>query len=68
MTVQVQCREVHEGDFDPLHTDRQTDKHTILPKSREIIFHHHFLEYIQFWAENYGSVFHAFFLLEGPQN
>ena len=48
----------------PLHTDRRTDKHTILPESREIIFHHHFLECIQFWTENYGSVFHAFFLLE----
>jgi hypothetical protein len=46
--------------------DKQTDKHTILPESREIIFHHHFLEYIRFWTEIYGSVSHAFSLLAGP--
>lgn len=32
------------------------------------MFHHHFLEYIQFWTEIYGSVSHAFFLLQEPQN
>ena len=69
MIVQVLCKEAHEWDFNPfIQTDRQTDKQTLLPESREIIFHHHFLEYIQFWTVIYGSVSYAFVRLVGPQN
>jgi hypothetical protein len=50
------------------HTHTHTHKHTLLPESREIIFHRHFTEYIQFWTEIYGFVSHTFILLVGPQN